>query len=413
MAGRALLLIDPFPSAKYLSESFKALGIQTTAVYTAADLGTLQPYLRPRPEYFDEQIMAGSREVDDILAAVGSRSFDYVVNGYEGVVDVADRIALSLTPQLCNDPATSGTRMDKLLMHEAVAGQGLPHIRQQRILPNEAGIDDDQLADLRWPCFIKPSRGAGSKGVAKLNNRAELDSYLTNIEPAELLVNDDGAMTFLLGEFVEGREYFVDTFSRNGIHFISSIQRYCKLLVDGSPMYRYAELETSQELADVLSEYVRGVLSSVGMANGFAHTEVFVRDDGTPVLIEVNPRASGAMGLPNRLVTFEGRMSQPELLSAVLFENYRETTYVPPDCTHGRLLCLFHFSDQPLPDLVPVLERFTSVESVHQMAPTGHVHKEPPRSLLECVAMVVCRSDDPQRMVEESDEILQQDLVGW
>ena len=64
-------------------------------------------------------------------------------------------------------------------------------------------------------------------------------------------------------------------------------------------------------------------------------------------------------------------------------------------------------------DLVPVLERFASVESVHQMAPTGHVHKEPPRSLLECVAMVVCRSDDPQQMVEESDEILQQDLAGW
>ncbi len=419
VSQRSILLIDPFPSAKYLSDTFRRLGVHTTALYTAADVSALAPYLRPHPDYFDEQILVGSRRVEDILAAVGERGVDYVLNGDEGSVDVTDQVAHHLTPGLGNDPATSALRMDKLLMHQAVASRGLAHIRQQRLGPDGVDLDGADIADVRWPCFIKPARGMGSKGVAKLTSHADFVSYFDTIDIVDLLgkigtaTPDESALTFLLCEFVEGTECFVDTFSHLGTHYIASVQHYRKVMVDGSPIYRYAELETDRELASRVGDYVCDVLTSVGVQNGFAHTEVFVRADGEPVLIEVNPRASGAQGFANRLVPYEGRLSQPELLNAVLFEHLRDAKYVAPETRHGRMLFLFHFSQDPLPDLAEVFKRYRTVETFKQIAPTGQVHSQMPRSVFELVALAACRSDDPAQMVEESDAILAHDLAGW
>jgi hypothetical protein len=418
MSERTLLLVDPFHSAKYLSECFAALDVRTIALYTV-NMENIDRYLSPGSDYFDEQIVVGSRKVGEILSAIGAHTIDFVAYGDEGSVDVADRIGSILTPERCNDPATSHLRMDKFAMHEAVARHGLAHIRQQQIIAGEANLYDDAITDLDWPRFIKPLRGMASVGAAQLNNHAELVSYLNNAEnegihgKLQTVTSADHPLAFVIGEYIDGQECFVDTFSYLGQHYISSIQCYHKVLLNGSPIYRYAEAVTDRAITDKLGNYVKSVLTSVGLNNGFAHTEVFIRDNGEPVLIEVNPRASGALGFLNRIAAVEKLLPQPALLKSVLFEHCRESTYAPPDRLHARLLFLSHFSNEPLPELESLLQRFSTVQIVHQIKNAGYAHAKPPYALFDLVAFVLCNSDDAGRLTEESEEILLQDLKGW
>ena len=418
MSGQTLLLVDPLSSAEYLSETYRALGVHTVALYTL-DLASLDPYIHHGSDLFDEQIISGSRDPAANLAMLAGRDIDYVVGCNENSVAIADHIANAITPDTCNDPCTSALRMQKVLMHEKLAADGLPHIRQRLIDPADVDLDDSDLAALRWPRFIKPSYGLGSVGTTKLNDRAELEAFLSTVDTVSLLddiraaVPDGYELRFLLSEYIDGHEYFVDSFSYLGQHYISSVQSYHKIPIDGTAVYRYAELVCDQSLCDVLIEYARSVLTSLGVRNGFAHTEVFLTADDQPVLIELNPRTSGASGFGNRLATAEHLRCQPAMLKAVLFDEFRNTDYVVPDRPRTRFLMLSNFSENPLPELEPFLRQYSSVTRVQQMRPNGYRHEAPPRSVLDLVALVLCQSEDPDQMVRESEEILQRDLQGW
>jgi len=412
-----VLLVDPFVSAQYLSESFERLGVRTTALYTI-DLDDVSEYHSPHPDYFDEQIRLGSRCMDAIVDALGERRFDYVLNGSDGSAEVSDHVAQIVTPGKHNDPANVMLRIDKQRMHDAAAARGLAHIKQHEITHLEIAADDPALADLTWPCFIKPSRGGGSVGVAKLADRNALAEYLHGVDQAKLLgdirtsIPNNYALTFLLSEYVEGRECFVDTFSYRGQHYISSIQAYTKQSIDNVPMYRSYELITDRIVTDKLTEYIRAILDSVGLANGFAHTEIFIKADGEPVLIEVNPRISGFSGWGNRLAEAEGLPTQPALFEAVVSGGHHGTNYVPPEHISARILILSHFSNQALPALADSLQPFTSVQSVQQLKAVGYVHQQPPRSTSDFVGFVLCVGDANQ-LAEDCEQILRADLAGW
>jgi len=413
----SVLLVDPFTSGHYLSESFQRLGVHTTALYTV-DLNEVTTYHAPRADYFDKQIRLESRHPDGIAAFAAAHRFDYVLNGSDGSVEVTDRIAQAVTPRDHNDPATVLLRTDKRRMQEATARRGLPHIPQREITHGAIPANDPALSGLNWPCFIKPSRGGGSVGIARLDDYDALATYLNDVDPEALLgdlrssLPDDYVLKFLLSEYVDGRECFIDTFSYRGSHYISSIQAYSKVSCNGSPVYRSCEIVTDRNISAMLADYVRAVLDSVGLTNGFAHTEVFVKDDGEPVLIEVNPRISGGSGWVNRLAETEGLLPQPALFKAVVSGAHVGLNYVPPKQISSRILFLSHFSLDPVPDMTAALRPFETVQSVHQFKPTGYVHPAPPKSVFDVACLVLCFGD-PTQLSTESNQILSRDLEGW
>ena len=48
--------------------------------------------------------------------------------------------------------------------------------------------------------------------------------------------------------------------------------------------------------------------------HGFAHTEIFIMENGEPSLVEINPRISGGRGVHNRLAQSFSIKSQTDLL---------------------------------------------------------------------------------------------------
>lgn len=128
-----VLIINPFSSINYLSESFKHLSIHTTALYTY-DLSCLDNYMQPDQSAFDQQIYVDSFDINTILATLNGEKFDYVLNGSDSSVELTDKLAHAIAPLYANDLHTSANRSDKFFMHNALRQNGLKHIKQLECL---------------------------------------------------------------------------------------------------------------------------------------------------------------------------------------------------------------------------------------------------------------------------------------
>jgi len=98
----------------------------------------------------------------------------------------------------------------------------------------------------------------------------------------------------ILQEYIEGTEYVVNTVSCEGIHMISDIWIYNKILLDNSMLYESCELvmELEPGMHDLI-RYAYKVLDATGFKYGPCHAEYKIDKDG-PVLIETNPRPMGS-----------------------------------------------------------------------------------------------------------------------
>jgi len=101
----------------------------------------------------------------------------------------------------------------------------------------------------------------------------------------------------VLQEFLEGKEYVIDTVSYNGIHKCTAIWEYEKRPCNGYDFVYFAERLRSGDgkMEQELVTYQKQVLSALGIKNGAGHGEVMYTPDG-PRLVEVGARCHGAEG---------------------------------------------------------------------------------------------------------------------
>ncbi|UEM41467.1 ATP-grasp domain-containing protein [Pectobacterium aquaticum] len=127
---------------------------------------------------------------------------------------------------------------------------------------------------------------------------------------------------------IEGIEYVVDAVSNEGEHFIVNIFRYIKEQVDGVPIYRQMITEPVTEHSSLVN-YVKKVLTSLGIVNGSSHNEVIMSSDG-PVLVESGARMHGGLG--PRLVNECNSHSLIDLglMARISSSDFREKTMNTP-----------------------------------------------------------------------------------
>jgi biotin carboxylase len=414
-----ILIVDPFAAPRYLSSSFRELDAKVTAIYTL-DYASISDYSKPDPDDFDQQIFAGTDDVRGMIEALGDKKFDYILNGSDGSVAVTDRLAEALNITLRNSSETSIYRENKYWMHKRLEQAKLNHIKQIIFDYTDNDISD-LLSSLEFPCFIKPLSGAASIGARKIATASEMRQYFSELDMAEFrkkiasFAKDENAAKFLIGEYVNGDEYVIDTFSHAGIHHLSSVQRYSKKEINKAPMYRAIEVVPESDPHWIhIVEYTRQCLGAIGLDNGFAHSEVIWTDAG-PVLVEVNPRVSGLKGAYNQLAKLNGLLTQPALLinSCVETLGHLRSDPVARQSRYYRILQLFHFSDQPLPDLEDALAAYSIFMKMLVFREIGFIHPRPPDSLVDLVALVICESNSIAELDVQCDSILQKDETGW
>ena len=149
------------------------------------------------------------------------------------------------------------------------------------IIPTPKRYDSVNTID-RYPVFLKPDVGQGSKGTYKATCEAHVSYHLAR-DPSLLIL-----------EYLPGREYTIDCFSdRHGqLRFVGARTRQ-RIAGGISVNALAAEDPRFQTLADKIHTHLE--------LRGQWFFQVKERQDGELVLMEIAPRASGTCGFQRNL----------------------------------------------------------------------------------------------------------------
>jgi len=154
------------------------------------------------------------------------------VPGCETGVELADAIAEALGLRT-NGTAQSDTRRHKFLMNEQVRKSGIKSVIQARASTLvEVNTFIKRFGTGTMKVVIKPVSSAGSDHVYICRSADELRKRFQQIIGATNLLGKTNAEV-VLQEFLEGKEYVVDTVSLNGVHKCLGIWEYDKRNANG------------------------------------------------------------------------------------------------------------------------------------------------------------------------------------
>lgn len=190
-------------------------------------------------------------------------------------------------------PVTLAMALDKRLTEEALAAQGVP-VPKGALLTRE----HHQIpADLRFPLLAKPNYEGSSKGI-------HADSILHDIDHAQHHIRHmleqfpDGVD---VEEFIPGRELQVGYLAQKPRPFTAAVEYvfpeghaglmdYATKQGDGAGIETICPARLSPKELDAVQDVTRRAVEALGVRD-FGRVDLRLREDGTPVVIEVNPLA--------------------------------------------------------------------------------------------------------------------------
>lgn len=183
---------------------------------------------------------------------------------------------------------SSAMCMDKEITHILCEDNNIPCAKYVRMFDNEklSFEEVNELFPLPW--IVKPCNAGSSYGVSKVNNKEEY----------ELAVKEafkyDGRGKILVEEFVEGREIGCAVLGNKEL-IAGSIDEIAtkKDLFDFAAKYQmdqteiYCPAHITEEQFKTAQELAKKVYKTMN-CRGFARVDMFVRNDGSIILNEVN-----------------------------------------------------------------------------------------------------------------------------
>ncbi|MDZ4772862.1 MAG: ATP-grasp domain-containing protein [Planctomycetota bacterium] len=143
-----------------------------------------------------------------------------------------------------------------------------------------------------YPLVVKPPAGAGARNTHRVDDRAQLDTYLKS-QPIQ------ASDPVLFEEFIQGEEYSFDSVTIDGKHVFHSIGRYSPTPLDvlQNPWIQWVvHLPRKIDGPEFKKIHAAGpkALDVLGMQTGLTHMEWFRRRDGSIAISEVAARPPGA-----------------------------------------------------------------------------------------------------------------------
>lgn len=394
-----VVIVDPYSSGAQLAPALLARGIPVVSVMTAHEPPAVYAASHRPGDFPATFVWQGDDEgVLDVLRPFSPRG---VIAGCESGVELAERLASTLVPHRCNVPDLAAARRHKGAMAAAVAAAGIPVIPQLTTSsPAEVSAWIRRHRLQAEDLIIKPPKSASTDGVVRVpapHWRAAFDSRLGTVNRLGL-VNDE----LVVQHYVTGTEYVVDTFSHDGVHTVTDVCRYSKIL-DGEAVAVYDTLEwVAPEEPDVaaVTAYAREVLTAVGLRIGPAHVEIMMTGHG-PRLIEVGARAHGG-GHPRfcEIATGDSQVRR----TARYFAG--ELPLPPGYQLRRHMLVVFHLCRRP--GLVTSLDALAEMDRLPSVVDSVH-HYELGSALVPTtdlfssldLGFVVLAGPDPARLRED------------
>ncbi|MFD4551243.1 ATP-grasp domain-containing protein [Streptomyces sp. NPDC058466] len=288
--SKTIAIVDPVSTGAHLAPEFARRGWSAVAVLSGDKIPDAYVKGFRRGDFTDVLTHTGDPAATvDRLKALDPR---FVLAGAEHGVELADQLAEQLgLPG--NGTRLSRCRRDKFAMVERIREAGLPaaaSIISEDVAEIIAWAEDGE----RWPVVVKPVASAGSDGVAFCTTPAQVRAAFAAIHGT---VDQLGGFNdrVMAQERLIGQQYFVNSVSREGRHYIAEIWKDVRVPVGDSQVYDREELLPGDgDPQRSLVGYVEQVLDALGIVHGPAHTEIMLTARG-PVLIESGARLQGAV----------------------------------------------------------------------------------------------------------------------
>jgi D-alanine--(R)-lactate ligase len=216
-------------------------------------------------------------------------------------------LELSGTPYVGCDVQSSALCMDKSLAYVVVSSAGIPTPNFWVVAADE-NLDSDRLT---YPVFVKPARSGSSFGVSKVSCKEELlgavekaRQYDSKVLVEEAVVGSEVGCA-ILGNDLDLIAGEVDQISLSGGFFRIHQESAPESGSENSTVAVPADI--SAESRSLVQETAKAIYRALG-CRGLARVDMFLKDDGTVVLNEVNtlpgltsysryPRMMAAAGL--------------------------------------------------------------------------------------------------------------------
>lgn len=142
--------------------------------------------------------------------------------------------------------------------------------------------------NFKLPLIVKPVDRSGSRGISKVEIIDDLENAIN------FALNESIVGKAIIEEFIEGPEVSVEAISWMGKHFILAVT---DKVTTGAP--HFVELEhhqpsslTDENLKKIRQTTLKG-LNAVGINYGASHTELKLKSNYNPYIVEVGGRMGG------------------------------------------------------------------------------------------------------------------------
>lgn len=271
---------------------------------TAKDLGMTVSVVGPelpdwvRP-YVDQFIEAQTSDINNMDAALDALRQHHAALPFDGVVTFWDhgvvptaRVASELGLPGSTVAAADGAR-NKYKMREALRRHGVAHPAFARVQT----WDELQAAAQRigYPLILKPTGGAGSAGVSKIESPEQLeaafDTLMTYIAPENHLFFSYYPYEYIAEEYMQGRELSVEGIVADGVvHMVGVTEKW---ITPSFAEYQHAyPARIAPELAAAALRLAEAGVKAVGLDNCGVHVEVMATEQGCKI-VEINGRLGG------------------------------------------------------------------------------------------------------------------------
>ncbi len=195
------------------------------------------------------------------------------------------------TPYVGAGVLSSAVAMDKEYAKKLLAAEGLPVGDMVVLRPGADTLTEAQRDRLGLPVFVKPARAGSSLGITRVSGWAQL--------PAAVAAAREHDPKVLVEAAIVGREVECGVLEYPDGTVRASVPAEIRIVGSGVEFYDFeakylddvCEFDIPAKLDDETSERVRELAVAAFAAldiQGLARVDFFVREDGSPVINEVN-----------------------------------------------------------------------------------------------------------------------------
>jgi len=225
-----------------------------------------------------------------------------VIPTFDPAAYLADRLAACVGVR--GNPSIgplAKARRDKWVMSESVRKAGLRSVREKLVSTWSEAKEhleslNPPLSDAN-PVFFKVVQGSSSAGDQIVTSFRQAEDILSGEVGSTTSLGDTVTM-ILIQEYLRGKEYVIDSASRDGVHKVVMVWHEDLRPGNGhfDLYFGFKAMDPKDPKIQAIIEYANGVLDATGFRNGASNMEVmWLEEEGTPCVIDLNPRWSACM----------------------------------------------------------------------------------------------------------------------